>query len=330
MKQHLESHRRFQGSCCRSSVGMFSLGILSLIGGSCKREETSQRSRSSSRGGVANIIWVISFLSLILSRCNATSSTGACSSDSKDALLDFREAFSDPNEKVFSSWDSGGDDCCTWSGVTCSQEGAVTELDVEGPSDYQITRNESYSGEKPGASLAELQDLQTLTLKYLQFSSKIPSQWGSFSALVSLTVNDCDLEGSIPSSLSNIHTLTHLDLQNNNLSGSIPSNLCKLETLTYLDLSSNDLHTSSSSIPSCLNNITTFNYGNQGTGNGGEGGGGSNNGGGDGGNGGNGGNGQGGNNGGSGDNNAGAHIAASISHLIGALISFILLLLFVL
>jgi hypothetical protein len=35
-------------------------------------------------------------------------------------------------------------------------------------------------------------------------------------------------------------------------------------------------------------------------------------------------------NGGSGDNNAGAHVAASISHLIGALISFTLLLLFVL
>ncbi|KAH9536534.1 hypothetical protein CY35_16G005000 [Sphagnum magellanicum] len=221
----------------------------------------SEREAPSARSSQLATFWkFISFISLLslITCCNAWT----CNSESKDALLDFRQVFSDPNEKVFSSWDYGGDDCCTWNGVTC-QDGTVIELDIEGPPNCEITRNDSYSGNKPpGASLAQLQDLQTLTIKYLQFSSKIPSEWGSFSALVSLTVTDCDLYGSIPSDLGNIDTLQHLDLDCNSLSGPICSSLCKLKSLTYLDLSSNDLQTSD--IPACLQGIPTFRYGNQG------------------------------------------------------------------
>lgn len=180
-------------------------------------------------------------------------------------MLEFRSAFSDPSGKVFSSWDNGGD-CCDWKGVTC-QDGAVIVLDVEGPSgtgsDY-VTSNQSYSG-KPGRTLVKLKDLQTLKLKNLQFSSKIPSQWSSFSdSLVVITVNNCDLQDDIPSGIaSNIHLQT-LDLKANSLTGDIPSKLCNLQDLKYLDLSYNQLDTSD--VPDCLANggsVTNVNYGHQ-------------------------------------------------------------------
>lgn len=203
-------------------------------------------------------VWMISTIC-----CNATT----CTTDTVEALLEFRSAFSDPSGKVFSTWDSGGSDCCSWKGVTC-QDSALIILDVEGPSGTgsdQVTKNQSYSGGKPGNTLYKLKDLQTLKLTHLQFSTKIPSQWSSFSNnVVSITVNDCDLQGSIPSGVANIDHLQRLDLSNNNLSGSIPSKLCSLKSLTYLDLSYNQLDTSS--VPDCLANggsITNVNYGHQ-------------------------------------------------------------------
>jgi hypothetical protein len=204
------------------------------------------------------VVWMISVIC-----CSATT----CTTDTVEALLEFRSAFSDPSGKVFSTWDSGGSDCCSWKGVTC-QDSALITLDVEGPSGTgsdQVTKNQSYSGGKPGNTLYKLKDLQTLKLTHLQFSTKIPSQWSSFSNnVVSITVNDCDLQGSIPSGLANIDHLQRLDLSNNNLSGSIPSKLCNLKSLTYLDLSYNQLDTSS--VPDCLANggsITNVNYGHQ-------------------------------------------------------------------
>lgn len=189
--------------------------------------------------------------------CRADTS---CSSSTEEALLDFRSAFSDPSGSVFSSWDNGGD-CCSWKGVTC-QDGAVTVLDVEGSD--SVTSNQSYSG-KPGHTLAKLKDLQTLKLKNLQFSSKIPSQWGSFSDnLVALTVNNCDLQDDIPSGVASNTRLQTLDLKANSLTGDIPSKLCNLKDLKYLDLSYNQLDTSN--IPDCIANggsVTNVNFGHQ-------------------------------------------------------------------
>lgn len=194
-------------------------------------------------------------------RCNAAT----CSSTTVDALLGFRSAFNDPRDKVFSSWDDASD-CCTWAGVTC-RDGALVVLDLEGPSGTgsdQVTSNQSYSG-RPGHSLNKLQDLQTLKLKNLQFSSKIPSQWSSFSdSLTAITVNDCDLQDSIPSGIASNSKLQTLDLKSNSLTGEIPSKLCNLQDLKYLDLSYNDLDTGS--VPNCITNggsITNVNYGHQ-------------------------------------------------------------------
>ncbi|KAG0570955.1 hypothetical protein M758_6G192000 [Ceratodon purpureus] len=204
------------------------------------------------------------FAAAFVACCSADSS---CSSNTAEALLDFRSAFSDPSGTVFSSWDNGGD-CCTWKGVTC-QDGALVVLDVEGPSTTgsdQVTSNQSYSG-KPGHTLSKLKDLQTLKLRNLQFSSKIPSQWSSFpDSLVVITVNNCDLQDDIPSGIASNSHLQTLDLKANSLTGDIPSKLCNLKDLKYLDLSYNQLDTSD--IPDCIANggsVTNVNYGHQST-----------------------------------------------------------------
>lgn len=203
-----------------------------------------------------------------------TSADTTCSSSTEEALLDFRSAFSDPSGTVFSSWDNGGD-CCSWKGVTC-QDGAVIVLDVEGPSSSgsdHVTSNSSYSG-KPGHTLTKLKDLQTLKLRNLQFSSKIPSQWSSFSdSLVVITVNNCDLQDDIPSGIASNSHLQTLDLKSNSLTGDIPSKLCNLKDLKYLDLSYNQLSTND--VPDCIANggsVTNVNYGHQSTSSGSDGG----------------------------------------------------------
>jgi len=102
-------------------------------------------------------------------------------------------------------------------------------------------------------------------MKNLQFNSKIPSQWSSFSdSLVVLTVNNCDLQDDIPSGIASNSHLQTLDLKSNSLSGDIPSKLCNLQDLKYLDLSYNELDTSD--VPDCLANggsVTNVNYGHQ-------------------------------------------------------------------
>lgn len=140
-------------------------------------------------------------------------------------------------------------------------------LDVEGPASTgsnAVTSNQSYSG-KPGHTLSKLKDLQTLKLKNLQFSSKIPSQWSSFSdSLVALTVNNCDLQDDIPSGIASNSHLQTLDLKGNSLTGDIPDKLCDLKDLKYLDLSYNQLDTGE--VPDCIANggsVTNVNYGHQ-------------------------------------------------------------------
>ena len=216
----------------------------------------------------SSCFWILVILAVVLAaatRCNAAT----CTSTIVDALLEFRNAFNDPRYKVFYNWDdAGGSDCCNWPGITC-QNGALTVLDLEGPlgtGSDRVTNNRSYSG-RPGHTLDKLQDLQTLKLKNLQFSSRIPSQWSSFSdSLVAITINNCDLQDSIPSGIASNSKLQTLDLKYNNLTGEIPSRLCDLQDLKYLDLSYNDLDTGS--IPSCITNggsITNVNYGHQST-----------------------------------------------------------------
>lgn len=201
---------------------------------------------------------------LAIAAATCCSAVTTCTSSTVNALLEFRSAFHDPNGKVFSSWNNNAD-CCTWAGITC-QNGALVVLDVEGPLTATVTSNRSYSG-KPGHTLSKLKDLQTLKLKNLQFSSKIPSQWSSFSdSLVAITVNNCDLRDSIPSGIASNSRLQTLDLKSNNLSGKIPSKLCDLQELKYLDLSYNELDTGS--VPDCITNsgsITNVNYGHQST-----------------------------------------------------------------
>lgn len=249
------------------------------------------RTWSGSCNGTHQVVLALIILAATFTTCCSTYSS-SCSSNTVEALLDFRSAFCDPSGRVFSSWDNGGD-CCTWKGVTC-QDGALIVLDVEGPSTTgsdKVTSNQSYSG-KPGHTLAKLKDLQTLKLRNLQFGSKIPSQWSSFSdCLVVITVNNCDLQNDIPSGIASNKNLQTLDLKANSLIGNIPSKLCNLKDLKYLDLSYNQLDTSD--VPNCIANggsVTNVNYGHQSSsgGNGGSGGSGSGGSGSSGGNGGNG------------------------------------------
>ncbi|MCP4699861.1 MAG: hypothetical protein GY862_23865 [Gammaproteobacteria bacterium] len=136
---------------------------------------------------------------------------------------------------------------CSWTGVTCSSGGGVSEL---------VRYNQNLSGSIP----VELGNLANLTFIYLptnQLSGSIPVELGNLTNLTYLDLYDNQLSGSIPVELGNLTNLTFLGLDSNQLSGSIPVELGNLTNLRYLYLSDNQL---SGSIPVELGNLTNLTY----------------------------------------------------------------------
>ena len=78
---------------------------------------------------------------------------------------------------------------CKWRGITCSDGGSVTEINMAGAYMYYEIRK-------------------------LKFSS--------FPNLVRLDLSNMTLLGSIPHEIGTLSKLTYLDLSNNNLAGELP------------------------------------------------------------------------------------------------------------
>eukprot|EP01018_Ginkgo_biloba_P039316 Gb_36397 [translate_table: standard] len=134
-------------------------------------------------------------------------------------LLSWRHAFNGTGESVLNTWDSRDDNPCAWTGIFCSPEGFVTDINLQS----------------------------------IQLLGTVPSQFGSLESLQSLVLSETNLSGSIPKEIGDYSNLKYLDLSRNRLTGSIPAEICKLKNLHTLILNSNQIE---GTIPAEFGNCT--------------------------------------------------------------------------
>ncbi len=134
-----------------------------------------------------------------------------------------------------------------WHRVETDEDGRVTAL--------RLVANE-LSGEIP-AELANLTNLQVLSLSKNTLSGEIPAELGNLTNLQILSLSANTLSGEIPEELANLANLRRLDLLQNGLSGEIPAELGNLANLEWLYLHSNEL---SGEIPAELGDLANLQY----------------------------------------------------------------------
>ena len=164
------------------------------------------------------------------------------------------------------SWDLSNCDVCSYSGITCNEDGRVTRIKLDEnnltgfiPSEiseleYLTTLNLSrnnLSGSIP-SDIGNLTNITTLYLNSNQLSGNIPSEIGNLIQLADLRLDFNSLSGVIPTSLGNLINIFNLALRENNLTGSIPGSLGNLSLGSFLLLDNNNL---SGSLPKELSNF---------------------------------------------------------------------------
>ncbi|XXG60821.1 hypothetical protein AAC387_Pa04g2637 [Persea americana] len=124
-------------------------------------------------------------------------------------LVSWLSAFnSSPTSSLFSSWNPAHKNPCSWSYITCSTDGSVSEFKI----------------------------------KSINLPTTFPTQLLTFSSLTTLIISNANLTGLIPPSIANLSSsLTTLDLSYNALTGNIPPDIGKLSELRFLSLNSNSL-----------------------------------------------------------------------------------------
>lgn len=162
----------------------------------------------------------------------ALPSSAAVPSSERQALLDLFASTAGSGWTDKTGWQGAAGSECDWHGVTCNDaRTAVVGL--------SLAANE-LTGSIP-ASLAALQDLQTLDLSYNNLTGMIPGQLSSLSKLTVLQLSGNSLSGPIPGSLGNLSLLAELGLGANALTGSLPTSIASLTSLRVLDVSHNAL-----------------------------------------------------------------------------------------
>ncbi|KAM3259328.1 hypothetical protein ACQJBY_050867 [Aegilops geniculata] len=181
---------------------------------------------------------------------------GGCFAGERDALLSFRAGIGKDPQGLLTSW--GGQDCCLWGGVRCSNTtGHVVELDLRNSFFLDdalapVFRNNSHGLRgNISTSLLALRHLEYLDLSgnYLGgIGVPIPRFLGSLPSLVYLNLSSMDFDGKVPPQLGNLSRLLYLDLNNiwnpnvhyaddNILHAEDISCLPRLPSLRFLDMS---------------------------------------------------------------------------------------------
>ncbi|AES87005.1 verticillium wilt disease resistance protein [Medicago truncatula] len=94
--------------------------------------------------------------------------------------------------------------CCSWSGVTCDNEGYVVGLDLSGES--------IFGGFDESSSLFSLLHLKKLNLADNYLNSSIPSAFNKLEKLTYLNLSDAGFQGEIPIEISHLTRLVTLDI----------------------------------------------------------------------------------------------------------------------
>ncbi|KAI3889363.1 hypothetical protein MKX03_024454 [Papaver bracteatum] len=160
---------------------------------------------------------------------------------------------------------------CKWFGITCNNEGSVTELNLTN-SNLQGTllsfnfssfancvsldlSNNKLSGSIP-SQIGSLSKLTHFDLSKNKFSRHIPLEIEFLTNISLLDLSENQISGSIPASICNLSNLNTLYLHTNKLSGYIPLEIGKLKSLVHLELCKNDL---SGPIPASICNFGNLN-----------------------------------------------------------------------
>ncbi|XP_050229063.1 probable inactive receptor kinase At1g48480 [Mercurialis annua] len=143
-------------------------------------------------------------------------------------------------------WNISNGNPCSWVGVYC-QKNRVVELHLPAM---------GLSGQLP-LGLANLTELQSLSVRFNALSGTIPADFGQLGSLRNLYLQHNSFSGEIPEFLFNLQNLVRLNLADNKFTGAISLNFNKLTRLATLYLEENQL---SGSIPDLnLNSLDQFN-----------------------------------------------------------------------
>ncbi|GJT04302.1 leucine-rich repeat-containing protein [Tanacetum coccineum] len=228
-----------------------------------------------------HVLFILSLVLLWFNTTTATSlghklvvatrgATNTCIDNERQALLDFNVRLPDPYD-LLSIWrPEEEDDCCKWSGVTCSsQTGHVTTLElcryITGGVGGEISLSFlnltylnhldlsfcSFHGTTP-PFIGSMTHLTYLDLSANEFIGTIPMFIGNMTQLISLALSFNLFTGSIPMSIGSLTSLTFLYLEKNQFVGDIPMSIGYLTNLTELELGDNNF---SGTIPDSIGSM---------------------------------------------------------------------------
>ncbi|CAI0628190.1 unnamed protein product [Linum tenue] len=130
-----------------------------------------------------------------------------------------------------SDWKDSSSSHCSFSGVTCDEDGEVVSLDVS----YQ-----NLTGSLP-PEIGILRSLSKINISGNNIDGGIPPEISNCTSLISLDFSRNNLSGEIPRGMDQLKDLNHLDLSENQLTGGVPSEMQYMSSLTSLNLSGNKL-----------------------------------------------------------------------------------------
>ncbi|XP_030478343.2 phytosulfokine receptor 1 [Cannabis sativa] len=197
---------------------------------------------------LAFLILVLSFKVSIL-----TSQNLSCNMNDLEALSGFQSCLGSAIE----GWDkSTSSDCCTWTGVTCSDDHLPIGRRIVG---LELD-NKRLTG-KVCESLSGLDQLKILNLSHNYLSGSLEDEDFRFYNLEILDLSNNEFTGTIAASIFEVSTLKILDLSQNHFYGEIPNIFGNSTSLQVLSLQGNDL---SGNLPESvfqLHNLTELQLG---------------------------------------------------------------------
>lgn len=165
------------------------------------------------------------FLSLL----SLLSLFSAANSDERQLLLNIKSAFQKSNTKLFESWDSNNS-VCTFTGITCNEDGAVKEIELS---------NQKLSGIIPFDSICQLQSLEKLSLGMNWFYGPVTEDLNNCARLTYLDIGNNHFSGPIPS-ISSLNGLMYLYANQSEFSGPFPwKSLSNMTSLVVLSVGDN-------------------------------------------------------------------------------------------
>ena len=161
------------------------------------------------------------------------------------ALLDLFESTGmySSQSNPYHNWFQKNVHTCSFTGVTCNEQGFVTDIRLDGKGLTGTVPNYIHNN--------SLHFLERLSLGNNDLTGTIPPSITSLTNLITLNLEQNSLDGTIPDLPTR---LKHLYLNGNNFHGNLPSSICWLKTL---DISFNNQLRGS--LPSCLSHSINLN-----------------------------------------------------------------------